>query len=83
MFNKKEGKSLKFSREAISIRMLEIAQQLQGGSYKDAIKTIGRVCALSKTINDYYWEEKFLDGFMKEAYFLKSGMKDDHPDKSN
>lgn len=59
------GKELKevgriLGREGIAIRALEIAKNItKNGSYKNAIKGIGRMCALASCCNfDVYWSEK-------------------------
>lgn len=67
---KTEGKKLAYSREAISIRSLEIMEQLnKTKSYRDAVKSIGRMVALSKCIHDEYWKENLLMVIRKKLIF--------------
>lgn len=78
---KAEAYELGFSRKQISERAFEIAELIENGSYKNAVACIGRMVTLSEVITDYYWSEKFYRGRVLERYYLKSGMKDEHPDK--
>ncbi len=84
MITKKElrDKKIELTRAEISERAIEIAQLCVNGSYKNAVACIGRMVALSKTIEDNYWDEKFRIGAELEGYFLKSGLKESHPDKN-
>lgn len=79
---KKEAEELSLTREQISERAIEIAEMIINGSYKNAVAGIGRMVTLSECIMDSYWDEKFSLGRSYESYFLKSGMRPDHPDKN-
>lgn len=84
MVTKKElrDKKIKLSRAEISERAIEISKMCVNGSYKNAVACIGRMVALSKTIDDGYWNEKFNLGSSYEGYFLLSNLRENHPDKS-
>lgn len=72
---------VKLSREQIAERAIEIAEMIKKGSYKNAVACIGRMVALSKAIDDDYWNEKFTRGALKEQYYLLFGFDSDHPDR--
>jgi len=78
---KKEAIELSLTRTQISERAIEIAEMITNGSYRNAVAGIGRMVTLSECIMDSYWDEKFSLGRSYESYFLKSGMRPDHPDK--
>lgn len=84
MITKKElrEKGIKLTRAQISERAIEIASMCADGSYKNAVACIGRMVALSKTIEDEYWDGKFRLGASYENYYLLSNLKKDHPDKN-
>lgn len=84
MLTKKElrQKEVYLSRQQISERAIEIAELCKNGSYKNAVACIGRMVALSKTIEDEYWQGKFVHGAECEKYYLLSGLDKNHPDKS-
>lgn len=63
-------KNIELTREQIAIRAIEIANLCASGSYKNAIGCIGRMLALSKAINDTYWEEKMMKGNHYESDYL-------------
>lgn len=75
--------NIELSREQISKRAIEIADMIQKGSYKNAVACIGRMVALSKTIDDCYWREKFERGATREHFYLLFGFEKDHPDRFN
>jgi len=77
-----QKKGIELSREEIAIRAIEISKMCANGSYKNAVSCIGRMVALSKTINDGYWREKFNLGASYESYYLLSNLKEGHPDKN-
>lgn len=77
----KENKIV-LTREQISLRAIEIGEMCAKGSYKNAVACIGRMVALSKTIDDSYWKGKFWDGVELESYFLLSNLNNNHPDKN-
>ena len=73
--------NLEITRAEISERAIEISQMCVDGSYKNAVACIGRMVALSKTIDDGYWDEKFRLGMSLEEYTIKSFRNKDHPDR--
>lgn len=73
---------ISLTRAQISERAIEIAEMCAKGSYKNAVACVGRMVALSKTIEDGYWGEKFSLGADLEKYYLLSSLKENHPDKS-
>lgn len=85
MITKKElrDRNIKLTREQISVRAMEIAKSCAGGSYKNAVACVGRMVALSKTIDDVYWSEKYGLGEMLEGYYLLSNLDPEHPDKNS
>jgi len=85
MLTKKElkDKRITFSRKEIAERAREIAQLCSEGNYKNSITCIGRMVALSKTIEDCYWDEKLWIGAEREKYYLLSRMDKKHPDRFN
>lgn len=84
MLTKKELKEneIVLTRNQISKRAIEISEMCVNGSYKNAVACIGRMVALAKTIDDSYWNGKFLDGAGMERYFLLSDLNENHPDKN-
>ena len=72
---------VELNRKQISERAIEIAKMIDKGSYKNAVACIGRFVALSKTIDDHYWDEKFRKGALMEEYYLLNGFNTDHPDR--
>lgn len=84
MITKKELRenNVNLSRAEISERAIEIFEMGAKGSYKNAAACMGRIVALSKTIKDEYWDEKFITGASYEKYFLLSNLREDHPDKN-
>ena len=73
---------IELTRAQISERAIEIAQSCAKGSYKNAVACVGRMVALSKTIEDGYWDGKFSLGAEMEKYYLLSNLRDGHPDKN-
>ena len=75
---RKEG--ISYTRAQIAKRALEIAELcISDGSYKNAIGCIGRMVALSKCIDDCYWDEKMSIGNRYESSYLLSSMEADYP----
>lgn len=74
----KELKALKLTREQISVRALEIAEQMiKHGGYKNAVACIGRMQTLGSSIHDSYWEEKRCIGKDLEYRWLVDGSIED------
>ena len=74
-------KNIKMTRAQISERAIEIAEMCVNGSYKNAVACIGRMVALSKMIDDGYWDGKFSLGAEMEKYVLLHHENKEHPDR--